>query len=178
MIFTSESNDKGSRRARAQEVNATMPAVPQYMQWSECSITWSREDHPSIMLNPGTYPLMVDALFAAPKFSCLFSRVLIDGGSTINILYRDTLVKFDLTESDLEHSQTTFHGIIPGLSCTPMGRIRMDFIFGTEENFRREPIWFEVADLSSPSHALLWLPIIAKFMLNAYKPYLKMKLPG
>src|SRR3954466_4818400 len=28
MIFTSESSDKGSRRARAQEVNATMPAVP------------------------------------------------------------------------------------------------------------------------------------------------------
>src|SRR3954467_2405777 len=33
MIFTSESQDKGNRRARAQEVNATMPAVPQYMHW-------------------------------------------------------------------------------------------------------------------------------------------------
>ena len=31
MIFTSESTDKGSRRARAQEVNATMPPIPQYM---------------------------------------------------------------------------------------------------------------------------------------------------
>src|SRR3954468_18753615 len=85
MIFTSESSDKGSWRARAQEVNAPMPAVPQYLEWSDCSIAWSREDHPSIMPNPGTYPLVVDALFAAPKFSCLFSRVLIDGGSTINI---------------------------------------------------------------------------------------------
>src|SRR3954469_22234390 len=79
MIFTSEANDKGSRHARAQEVNATMPLIPQYMQWSECSITWSREDRPSIMMNPGTYPLVVDALFVAPKYSCLFSRVLIDG---------------------------------------------------------------------------------------------------
>src|SRR4051812_42066824 len=132
MIFTSESTDKGSRRARAQEVNATMPAIPQYMQWSDCSISWSRKDHPSIMPNPGTYPLVVDTLVVGPRFSCKFSRVLIDGGSTINILYRDTLVKLGLTERDLECSRTIFHGIVPGLSCTPMGRIRLDVIFGTE----------------------------------------------
>src|SRR3954471_11165650 len=178
MIFTSESSDKGSRKARAQEFNATMPAIPQFMQWSDCRITWGREDHPSIMPNPGTYPLVVDALFAAPKFSCLFSRVLIDGGSTINILYRDTLVKLGLTERDLERNLTTFHGIVPGLSCTPMGRIRLDVIFGIEENFRREPIWFEVADLSSPYHAPLGLPTFAKFMSNAQQTYLKMKIPG
>src|SRR3954465_86557 len=85
MIFTSESSDKGSRRARAQEVNATMPAVPQYMHWSDCDISWGRKDHPSILPNLGNYPLVVDALVAGPKFSCKFSRVLIDGGSTINI---------------------------------------------------------------------------------------------
>src|SRR3954470_20205303 len=155
-----------------------MLPIPQYMYWSDCKITWGREDHPSIMPNPGTYPLVVDALFAAPKFSCLFSRVLIDPGSTINIPFRDTLIKLGLTERDLERSRTTFHGIVPGLSCTPMGRIRLDVVFGKEENFRRDPIWFEVADLSSPYHALLGLQAISKFMLNTYLPYLKMKLPG
>src|SRR3954464_2995669 len=178
MIFTSESSDKGSRRARAQEVNATMPLIPQFVRWSECDISWSRADHPAILPNPGSYPLVVDALFAGPKFSCKFSRVLVDGGSTINILYRDTLVKLGITERDLERSRTTFHGIVPGLSCTPMGRIRLDVIFGTEENFRREPIWFEVADISSPYHALLGLPAVAKFMINAHQTYLKMKLAG
>src|SRR3954469_491169 len=88
------------------------------------------------------------------------------------------MVKLGLSERDLERSRTTFHGIVPGLSCTPMWRIRLDFIFGTQENFKREPIWFEVADLSNPYHALLGLPAMAKFMLNAHKPYLKMKLPG
>src|ERR1041384_5774544 len=155
-----------------------MPPTPQYMQWSDCNISWGREDHPSIMPNLGTYPLVVNALFEGPKFSCKFSRVLIDGGSRINIMYRETLVKLGLTERDLEHSRTTFHGIVPGLSCTPLGRIRLDVIFGTEENFRREPIWFEVADLSSPYHALLGLPAVAKFMLSTHLPYLKMKLPG
>src|SRR4051812_47888312 len=98
MIFTSESVDKGSRRARVQEVNATMPPVPQYLHWSDCEVSWSRADHPAILPNPGNYPLVVDTLFAGPKFACTFSRVLVDGGSTINILYRDTLTKLGLTE--------------------------------------------------------------------------------
>src|SRR4051812_18610425 len=102
-----------------------MSSTPQYMEWLDCNITWGREDHHSIMPNPGTYPLVVDTLFAAPKFSCLFSRVLTDGGSTINILYRDTLAKLELTERDLECSRSTFHGIVPGLACIPMGRIRL-----------------------------------------------------
>src|SRR4051812_15881295 len=127
-----------------------MPLIAQFMQWSNCSITWGREDHPSVMPNSGTYPLVVDALVASLKYSCLFSRVLVNGGSTINILYRDTLTKLGLTERDLERSRTTFHGIITGLPCTPLDRIRLDVVFGTEENFRREPIWFEVADLNSP----------------------------
>src|SRR3954470_2565978 len=38
IIFTSESNDKGSRRARAQELNATMPPTPWYMQCLDCNI--------------------------------------------------------------------------------------------------------------------------------------------
>src|SRR3954464_13930276 len=93
---------------------------------------------PSILPNPGSYPLVVDALVAGPKFSCKLSRVLIDGGSTINILYRDTMVQLGLSERDLERSRTAFHGIVPGLSCTPLGRIRRDVIFGTEENCKRE----------------------------------------
>ena len=143
-----------------------MPPTPQYIHWSDSNISWGREDHPIIMPNPGTYLLVVDALFATPKFSCLFLRVFVDGGSTINILYKETLVKLGLTEHDQDHSRTTFHGIVPGLSCTPMGRIRLDVIFGTEENFRREPVWFEVADLNSPYHAILGLRAISKFMLN------------
>ena len=89
---------------------------------------------------------MVECIIAAPQFSCKFTRTLIDGGSSINILYRETLIKIGLGEADLTPSRTTFHGIVPRLSCTPLGRIRLDVVFGTPENFRREPIWFEMAD--------------------------------
>src|SRR4051812_29728473 len=108
-----------------------MPLTPQYMHWSGKNISWGREDHPNIMPNPGNYPLVVDALVASPKFSCLFSRVFIDGGSTINILYKETLIKLGLTEHVLEHGRATFPGIVLGLSCALMGHIRLDVIFDT-----------------------------------------------
>ena len=101
MIFTCESSDKGNRRARTQEVNDTMPPVPQYMHWSDSLITWGREDHPGLMLNPGSYALVVDSIVAAPQYSCLFTRSLIDGGSSINILYRETMIKLGISESEL-----------------------------------------------------------------------------
>src|ERR1043165_4583599 len=129
MIFTSEPDDKGSRIAREQAVNATMPAVQQRMSWSDNVIAWGLEDHPSVMPNPGNYALVVDAIVAAPLYSCKFTRTLIDGGSAINILYRDTMVKLGISESELEPSRTVFHGIVPGLSCTPLGRVRLEVVF-------------------------------------------------
>lgn len=178
MIFMNELEDKGSRRARDQAVNATMSAVPQYMHWSDNLIAWGREDHPGLMPNPGNYALVVDAVVTTPQYSCLFTRTLIDGGSAINVLYHDTMIKLGISESELQPSWTTFHGIMPSFSCPPLGRIRLDVIFGTEENFRREPLWFEVADLSNPYYLLLGLPAFAKFMIATYHPYIKMKLPG
>ncbi|KAM3212118.1 hypothetical protein ACQJBY_065290 [Aegilops geniculata] len=130
------------------------------------------------MPNSGGYALILDPTIVAPRRTCKFSRVLIDGGSSINILYRDTMTKLGLEAKDLEPTQTIFHGIVPGLSCSPIGRIRLDVLFGDNSHFRREPIWFEVVDLSIAYHALLGRPVLAKFMAVPHYAYLKMKLPG
>jgi hypothetical protein len=58
-----------------------------------------------------------------------------------------------------------------------MGRIQLDVLFGEKDNNHREPIWFEVVDLSSPYHALLGRPALAKFMVVPCYAYLKLKLP-
>jgi hypothetical protein len=39
-----------------------------------------------------------------------------------------------------------------------MGRIQLEVLFGEKGNSRREPIWFEVVDISSPYHVLLGSP--------------------
>ncbi|XP_073353569.1 uncharacterized protein [Aegilops tauschii subsp. strangulata] len=178
VVFTSLGDDKRSERLLRQEVNTVVPAVPKYMHWSERPISQTREDHHAIMLNPGGYALVLDPTIVAARCTCKFSRVLIDGGSSINILYRDTMIKLGLEAKDLEPSRAVFHGIVLGLSCSPIGRIRLDVLFGMSNHFRREPIWFEVVDLSSAYHALLGRPAFAKFMAVPHYAYLKMKLPG
>jgi hypothetical protein len=86
--------------------------------------------------------------------------------------------KLGIPEIQLKPTKLTFHGIVPGHSCTPMGRIELEVLFGGKDNHRREPIWFEVVDLNSPYHALLGRPALAKFMAVPHYAYLKMKLPG
>jgi hypothetical protein len=59
-----------------------------------------------------------------------------------------------------------------------MGRVQLKVLFGEKGNSYREPIWFEVVDISSPYHALLGRAALAKFMAVLHYAYLKMKLPG
>ena len=160
MLFRSvtKATDRHSLNRRMMEVNVVMPAVPKYMYWSEQQITWSQADHPKIMPTPGAYALVVDPTFVGPQIPVKFSKVLIDNGSSINIMYRDTMHKLGVTENMLQPSRTTFHGIVPGVSCSPMGKVRVDVLFGSKHNCRVENIEFEVVDLESPYHALLGRP--------------------
>jgi hypothetical protein len=86
--------------------------------------------------------------------------------------------KLGIPAAQLKPTKLIFHGIMPGLSCTPMGRIQLDVLFGEKDNFRREPVWFKVVDLNSPYHVLLGQPALAKFIAVPHYAYLKMKLPG
>ena len=101
VVFTSEADDKRSRRQQHHEVNAVIPEVPQFMHWSERPVTWSRDDHPAVMPSPGAYAMVLDPTLSTERRTCHFSRVLIDGGSSINILYRDTMEKLGIKEKQL-----------------------------------------------------------------------------
>ncbi|KAK1678494.1 hypothetical protein QYE76_039342 [Lolium multiflorum] len=178
IIFTSEPEDKTSQQRRSLEVNAVMPPVPQYLNWSEQAITFDRRDTPAVLPKPGSYAMVLDPTIGTTRRSVRFSRVLIDGGSSINILYRDTARKLGIQEAELRPTPTVFHGIVPGHCCQPIGRITLEVMFGKPDNFRTENIEFEVVDLVSPYHALLGRPALTKFMAVPHYGYLKMKLPG
>jgi hypothetical protein len=145
------------------------------MNWSEKAITWGCEDHPPIMPSPGGYAMVLDPTFVSDKLTCQFSRVLINAGSIINLLYRDTMEKLGITEAQLQTSRTASCQATPAL---PSGRSGSTFSLATPKNFRREPIWFEVVDIQSPYHSLLGHPALAKFMAVPHHAYLKMKMPG
>ncbi|XP_020189853.1 uncharacterized protein [Aegilops tauschii subsp. strangulata] len=86
--------------------------------------------------------------------------------------------KLCIKEKQLQPSRSVFHGIVHGLSCSPIGKIKIDVLFGDKDQFRCEAIWFEVVDLESPYHALVGRPTLAKIMDVPYYAYLKMKMPG
>jgi hypothetical protein len=86
--------------------------------------------------------------------------------------------KLGIPLAQLKPSRLTFHGIVPGHSCALMGKVQLEILFGEKGNSRHEPIWFGVVDISSPYHALLGRPGLAKFMAVPHYAYLKMKLPG
>ncbi|KAK1685248.1 hypothetical protein QYE76_046096 [Lolium multiflorum] len=129
IIFTSEPEDKTSQQRRSLEVNAVMPPVPQYLNWSEQAITFDRRDTPAVLPKPGSYAMVLDPTLGTTRRSVRFSRVLIDGGSSINILYRDTARKLGIREAELRPT-TVFHGIVPGHCCQPIGRITLEVMFG------------------------------------------------
>src|SRR5947207_14866187 len=49
------------------------------------------------------------------------NKVLVDGGSGLNILFAKTLDDMKISRSELKQSRAPFHGVIPGTSATPLG---------------------------------------------------------
>jgi hypothetical protein len=84
--------------ARAVSVNSVAVDTPRYLNWSEQPIQWTREDHPPRVEYPGRCALIV-----RPKVTDYWlSKTLMDGGSTINILYYDTFRRLGLNQSVVE----------------------------------------------------------------------------
>ena len=92
------------------------------------------------MPQPGKYALVVDPIVDDFRLT----KVLMDGGSSLNILYEDTLKRINLEHSQLDYSKVTFHCIVPGRQAKSMGSIKLDVTFGSETNYRMDSIRFEV----------------------------------
>jgi hypothetical protein len=66
------------------------------------------------------------------------TKVLMDGGSSLNIIYAETLGLLWIDLSSVQAGAAPFHGIIPGKRVQPLGRLDLPICFGTPSNFRRE----------------------------------------
>ena len=83
------------------------------------------------------------------------TEVLMDGGRGLNLIYEETLQKMEIDWNRIEQSSTTFRGLIPSREARCAGKITLDVVFGTPENYRSEEITFQVAPFNSGYHALL-----------------------
>ena len=101
-----------------------------------------------------------------------------DGGSGLNLIYEETLQKMEIDWNRIEQSSTNFRGIIPSREAQCAGKITVDVVFRTPENYRSEEITFQVALLSSGYHALLGREAFTIFQAVPHYGYMKLKMPG
>jgi hypothetical protein len=107
------------------------------------------------------------------------TRVLIDGGSGLNLIFASTLRKMGLDLTDmLVPSKSPFYGIVLGNAAHPLGTVVLPVTFSTRENYRIEFIKFEVANFESSYQAILGRPALAKCMAVPHYVYLLLKMPG
>jgi hypothetical protein len=103
-------------------------------------------------------------------------KTLIDGGSSLNIIFTETLSKMEFDFSKMTACDEPFYGVVPGKAAYPIGRVCLPITFGIEENFCTEYLTFEVMDFHSSYHAIFDRPMLAKFMSIPHHTYLIMKM--
>nr|AAT77397.1 putative polyprotein [Oryza sativa Japonica Group] len=156
------------------EVCSTWQGAAPKMKWSEQKIEFSEEDHPKTAVIPGQYPIVVEPTIRNFKVA----RVLIDGGSSINLLFASTLDTMGIPQSELTPTDQPFHGITPQSSSRPLGKIMLPMTFGQANNFRTEQITFDVAEFDTAYNAIIGRTALAKFMAASHYAYQVLKMPG
>jgi hypothetical protein len=176
MIYGGQAANTSARHRKQErrEVCLVKVAAPVYLDWSDKPITFDRGDHPDFMPSPRRYPLVVDPIIGNVRLS----KVLMDGGSSLNIIYAETLELLGVDRSEVRTGAAPFHGIAPRKRILPLGRIDLPVCFMTPSNFRKEALTFEVVGFQGTYHVVLGRPCYAKFMAVPNYTYLKLKMPG
>ena len=135
------------------------PVAPKFNPWSSCPTTFDRRDHPTSIRHGGFTALVLD-----PNIDGFhLTRVLMDGGSSLNLLYQDTMCTMGIDPSRIKPTTTTFKGVIPGVEAHCIGSITLEVVFGSPDNFRSEELIFDIVPFRSGYHALLGHTSFAKF---------------
>ena len=68
---------------------------PKFLAWSHWEISFSRQDQWAAIPKPGGFPLIMDPCINSVRVE----RMLVDGGSSIDILFRNSLPTLKLTQA-------------------------------------------------------------------------------
>jgi hypothetical protein len=145
------------------------------LKWSEVAITFDKADCKDTSDMSGRNPIVVQPVMCSRRVH----DVLVDGGSSLNILNAHMLDEMGIFPSDIKPVTCSFKGVVSGIEATSVGQIWLYVQFGTPENFRVEDVLFDVVDnLEIPFVAVLGRPAIAKFMAVVHHSYQCVKIPG
>jgi hypothetical protein len=103
------------RKQERREVCSVKVAAPVYLDWSDKPITFDQGDHTDRVPSPGKYPLVVDPVIGNVRLT----KVLMDGGSSLNIIYAETLGLLRIDLSSVRAGAVLFTGSSPGNASSP-----------------------------------------------------------
>jgi hypothetical protein len=149
-------------------------SAPAPYRWSGYPITFTWADQWLNFDHPSKYPLLVDPVIRESRVK----KVLVDGGSSINVTVPRTLLGLGVALKELHESDTPFFGIVPTEGEYPLGHIYMPVTFGTPENNRTEFLRFEVACFDCGYNAIIDRPGLAKLMDILHYSYMILKMLG
>jgi hypothetical protein len=113
---------KKERKGISRQVNLAIsspPATTEYLRWSDQPVKFSRADHPRKVLRPGHSPMVLKAQIGGYDIG----RVFMDAWSGINLIYVRTLKAMCISLTSLKPTDCSFHGIVPGATNHPIGKI-------------------------------------------------------
>ena len=130
LIYATHIPKRRCKRA-LRDVYAIEPIAPKFNPWSACPITFDCRDHPTSIRHGGSSALVLDPIIDGYHLT----RVLMDGGSSLNLIYQDTVCKMGIDPSRISQSNTTFKGVIPGVEARCTGSLILEVVFGSPDNF-------------------------------------------
>ena len=83
------------------------------------------------------------------------TKVLMDGGSGLNIMYAKTLNAKGIVRSCIQPTRAPVHDIVPGKQAVPLGQIDLPVTFGDLTRYRMKTLSFEVVGFHGTYHAIL-----------------------
>ena len=106
------------------------------------------------------------------------TRVLMDGGSSLNLIYEHTVRRMRINPSKISQSNTTFEGVIPGIEAYGRRSVMLEVTLAPPGNSRSEELLFIIASFQSNYRALLGRTAFARFNALSHCGYLTLKMPG
>ena len=82
------------------------------------------------------------------------TKVLMDGGSSLNTMYAETLDAMGIDRSHIRSIGVPFHGIEPGKQAMPLGQIDLPVTFGDLTNYWTKTLTFKVVGFHGTYHAI------------------------
>ena len=170
MIHVTERRSKHALR----DTCAVEPVTPKFNPWSACPITFDRRDHLASIWHGGLAASVLDPIIDGYHLT----QVLMDDGSSLNLIYQDIVRKMGIDPTRICQSTTTFKGVIPGPEAHCTGSLVLEVVFGSPDNFRSEKLTFDIAPFRSGYQALLGRTAFAHFNAVPHYASLKLKMPG